>query len=153
MLNAFGLLCWDHVVITTALDLNGEFTGQSKRVIEGKMEEARGGVLFIDEACKLGEGSYGPEVMVKLLGMLTEPEYSSSKTIVILGGYEEDMQRMLSRNAGLASRFTERIHFSNTWSCSEQCGYEEDRQRMLSCNSGMASRLHRAHPLLQQLVQ
>jgi hypothetical protein len=29
---------------------------------------------------------------------------------------------MLSRNAGLASRFTERIHFSNSWSCSEQCG-------------------------------
>jgi hypothetical protein len=119
MLNAFGVLASDHVVVTTALDLTGEYIGQSKKVIEGKMEEARGGVLFIDEAYKLGEGSYGSEVMVKLLGMLTEPEYNNGKTIVILGGYGEDMQRMLSRNAGMASRFNERIHFSN-WS-SEQC--------------------------------
>lgn len=119
MLNAFGVLASDHVVITSALDLTGEYVGQSKKVIEGKMEEARGGVLFIDEAYKMGEGSYGDEVMVKLLGMLTEPEYNNGKTIVILAGYQRDMDRMLSRNAGMASRFNERIHFAD-WS-EEQC--------------------------------
>jgi hypothetical protein len=50
------------------------------------MQEARGGVLIIGEAYKLGEGSYGSDVVVKLLGMLTEPEDNNGKTIVILGG-------------------------------------------------------------------
>jgi SpoVK/Ycf46/Vps4 family AAA+-type ATPase/energy-coupling factor transporter ATP-binding protein EcfA2 len=113
MLHALGVLASDHVVLTTALDLTGQFTGQSKKVIEGKMEEARGGVLFIDEAYKLGEGQYGDEVMVKLLGMLTEPEYCGGKTIVILAGYDVDMHRMLARNAGMASRFSESVNFAD----------------------------------------
>jgi AAA+ superfamily predicted ATPase len=118
MLHALGVLASDHVVLTTALDLTGQFTGQSKKVIEGKMEEARGGVLFIDEAYKLGEGQYGDEVMVKLLGMLTEPEYSGGKTIVILAGYDADMYTMLARNAGMASRFTECMHFAD-WTAAQ----------------------------------
>jgi hypothetical protein len=95
------------------VDLTGQYLGQSKKVIEAKMEEARGGVLFIDEAYKLGEGQYGDEVMVKLLGMLTEPEYCGGKTIVILAGYDADMHRMLARNAGMASRFSESVNFAD----------------------------------------
>jgi replication-associated recombination protein RarA len=113
MLDALGVLASDHVVLTTALDLTGQYLGQSKKVIEAKMEEARGGVLFIDEAYKLGEGQYGDEVMVKLLGMLTEPEYCGGKTIVILAGYDADMHRMLARNAGMASRFSESVNFAD----------------------------------------
>jgi replication-associated recombination protein RarA len=113
MLHALGVLASDHVVLTTALDLTGQYLGQSKKVIEAKMEEARGGVLFIDEAYKLGEGQYGDEVMVKLLGMLTEPEYCGGKTIVILAGYDADMHRMLARNAGMASRFSESVNFAD----------------------------------------
>jgi SpoVK/Ycf46/Vps4 family AAA+-type ATPase len=118
MLHALGVLASDHVVLTTALDLTGQFTGQTKKVIEGKMEEARGGVLFIDEAYKLGEGQFGDEVMVKLLGMLTEPEYCGGRTIVILAGYDADMHTMLARNAGMASRFSECMHFAD-WTAAQ----------------------------------
>jgi SpoVK/Ycf46/Vps4 family AAA+-type ATPase len=118
MLHALGVLASDHVVLTTALDLTGQYLGQSKKVIESKMEEARGGVLFIDEAYKLGEGQYGDEAMVKLLSMLTEPEYCGGKTIVILAGYDADVDRMLARNAGMASRFSECMHFAD-WTAAQ----------------------------------
>ena len=78
------------------------------------MEAARGGVLFIDEAYELGAASqYSSEAMTTLLGMLTEDEYADGGTIVILAGYEDEMDEMLSRNPGLKSRFTERLHFED----------------------------------------
>jgi hypothetical protein len=49
------------------------------------------------------------EALTKLLSMLTEPEYKS--TIVILAGYQVEMDTMLARNAGLKSRFQERLDF------------------------------------------
>lgn len=39
------------------------------------MDDARGGVLFIDEAYDLGGPGFGREAMNTLLGMMTEPEY------------------------------------------------------------------------------
>jgi AAA+ superfamily predicted ATPase len=75
LLHSFGLLPTDKLVETSALDLTGEFVGQSKSKMQEKMDEARGGVLFIDEAYELGAGSYGCEVMTKLVQLLTDVRY------------------------------------------------------------------------------
>jgi DNA replication protein DnaC len=75
LLHSFGLLPTDKLVETSALDLTGEFVGQSKSKMQEKMDEARGGVLFIDEAYELGAGSYGNEVMTKLVQLLTDQRY------------------------------------------------------------------------------
>ncbi len=75
LLHSFGLLPTCHLVETSALDLTGEFVGQSKSKMQEKMDEARGGVLFIDEAYELGAGSYGNEVMTKLVQLLTDERY------------------------------------------------------------------------------
>jgi SpoVK/Ycf46/Vps4 family AAA+-type ATPase len=75
LLHSFGLLPTDKLVETSALDLTGEFVGQSKSKMQDKMDEARGGVLFIDEAYELGTGSYGNEVMTKLVQLLTDERY------------------------------------------------------------------------------
>jgi SpoVK/Ycf46/Vps4 family AAA+-type ATPase len=75
LLHSFGLLPTDKLVETSALDLTGEFVGQSKSKMQEKMDEARGGVLFIDEAYELGAGSYGSEVMTKLVQLLTDVRY------------------------------------------------------------------------------
>ena len=75
LLHSFGLLPTSNLVQTSALDLTGEFVGQSKSKIQEKMDEARGGVLFIDEAYELGVGSYGNEVMTKLVQLLTDERY------------------------------------------------------------------------------
>lgn len=75
LLHSFGLLPTDKLVETSALDLTGEFVGQSKSKMQEKMDEARGGVLFIDEAYELGVGSYGSDVMTKLVQLLTDQRY------------------------------------------------------------------------------
>jgi hypothetical protein len=75
LLHSFGLLPTSNLVQTSALDLTGEFVGQSKSKMQEKMDEARGGVLFIDEAYELGAGSYGNEVMTKLVQLLTDERY------------------------------------------------------------------------------
>ena len=41
--------------------------GQTKTKVEEKLNCARGGVLFIDEAYELGKGMYGVEAMTSLV--------------------------------------------------------------------------------------
>jgi Cdc6-like AAA superfamily ATPase len=113
LLYAFGLLATDSVVETSGLGLTGQYVGQTKKAVEEKMEEARGGVLFIDEAYELGSGAYGAEAMTQLLAMLTMDQYKDGKTVVILAGYKEQIDEMLNRNEGLKSRFDETIHFGD----------------------------------------
>ena len=85
-----------------------------EQLVAEAMGRARGGVLFIDEAYELGVGSYGREAQTKLLELLTADEYKTS-TVVIMAGYEEDINEMLARNPGLKSRFTETLKFPD-WS-------------------------------------
>jgi len=113
LLYAFGLLATDSVVETSGLGLTGQYIGQTKKAVEEKMEEARGGVLFIDEAYELGRGAYGEEAMTQLLAMLTMDEYKDGKTVVIMAGYKVEIDKMLNRNQGLKSRFDDYIHFED----------------------------------------
>lgn len=104
ILHAYGMLARPDVIVTTGEGMTGEFVGQTKKNVEEKMQAARGGVLFVDEAYDLGKGKFGQEAMNTLLAMLTEPEFKG-KTVVVLAGYKEDMHEMLSRNPGMKSRF------------------------------------------------
>ncbi len=54
------------------LDLTGEYLGQTKKKVEEKLNCARGGVLFIDEAYELGKGMYGVEAMTSLVSTKTD---------------------------------------------------------------------------------
>eukprot|EP00966_Prymnesium_polylepis_P042174 979636-Prymnesium_polylepis.1 len=76
------------------------------------MAEAQGGALFIDEAYTLGQGTiYAQEAIDQLVALMTEPEHLH-KTVIILAGYKEPMERMLAAaNEGVRSRFTGRIEF------------------------------------------
>jgi len=50
--------------------------------------------------------------MDELVGLLTQEKFKS-KLIVILAGYDQDMNRLMAVNSGLASRFPEHIQFRN----------------------------------------
>ena len=96
-----------------AQELIGQYVGQSAPLVTAKMEEARGAVLFIDEAYGLdaSKGSpYAKDAMEMLLSNMTDPKYEG-KMVVILAGYTHHMSELLSSNPGLHRRFTERLEF------------------------------------------
>ena len=69
--------------------------------------------MFIDETYVLGKGSFGDEAVGHWLNNLTLPEFMDGDTVVILAGYENDMHKMLEKNAGLKSRFTSYVKFKD----------------------------------------
>ena len=109
-----GLLADCRVVEVKAQDLLGSYVGQTKDVVNSKMTEARGGVLFIDEAYGLNPTntrcSFAMEARDTLLANLTNPAYMG-KMVVIIAGYEDHIAALLASNPGLRSRFTAQMRF------------------------------------------
>lgn len=72
--------------------------------------KAYGGVLFIDEAYTIIDGSsaYGKEVIGTLI---KEMEDNRDRLIIILAGYKNDMKRLLDTNEGFKSRIKEYLEF------------------------------------------
>ena len=74
------------------------------------LERALGKVLFVDEAYRLGEGRFASEAIDELVDVITKPKFFG-KVVVILAGYDNDMNRLMAANPGLSSRFSEEIIF------------------------------------------
>ena len=79
------------------------------------LEEAKGNVLFIDEAYNLNTGSddrkdFGFRVLDSLLTVLTQP---NPDMLIIFAGYEKEMDDMLNSNPGLQGRFPYRYQFDD----------------------------------------
>lgn len=91
-------------------DLVGEYLGHTARLTEKAIEEALGGVLFIDEAYSLGNGngkkidSYSKECIDTINQALTERK---GQFICIIAGYKEELEKsFFSVNPGLKRRFS-----------------------------------------------
>ena len=115
MFNMLGLLPDDHVVECTPKDLTTGYAGQAAIKTTEILEQSRGSVLFIDEAYQLNPergGAYMNEVVDELCAKLTDVEFKG-KLLVLLAGYDADMDKMLAVNPGLKSRFAERIAFQD----------------------------------------
>ena len=107
-----GILSSKEVVECSASDLVGQYVGQTGPKTRKQFERALGRVLFIDEAYRLGEGHFAKEAMDELVGILTHEKFRG-KLIVILAGYDQEMNDLLQVNTGLTSRFPEEIVFPN----------------------------------------
>lgn len=94
----------------SASDLVGQYVGHTGPKTKKVFEKALGRVLFIDEAYRLGEGKFAQEAMDELVGLLTHEKFIG-KVVVILAGYDRDMNRLMGVNTGLSSRFPETITF------------------------------------------
>jgi stage V sporulation protein K len=83
------------------------YEGQSAIKVVDVLKQARGGVLFLDEAHSLqreGRDPFGIEAVDTLVPYL---ENWRKELVVILAGYESDMKAFFARtNKGLSSRFT-----------------------------------------------
>ncbi|OQE43716.1 hypothetical protein PENCOP_c003G04699 [Penicillium coprophilum] len=105
-----GLLASSEVVETSATDLVGQYIGQTGPKTQQVLERGLGKVLFIDEAYRLAEGNFAKEAMDEIVDGITKPRFAQ-KMIIILAGYDEDINRLMSINLGLTSRFPESLQF------------------------------------------
>lgn len=90
------------------------YVGQTATQTQEVIEQALGGILFIDEAYTLtvnkGEGDFGQEAVDTLLKAM---EDHRSEFIVIVAGYTDLMNQFLESNPGLRSRFSNMIYFDD----------------------------------------
>ena len=107
-----GILGSAEVIECSASDLVGQYVGQTGPKTKKLFEKALGKVLFVDEAYRLSQGHFAQEAIDELVGLITQPTFKS-KLIVILAGYEQDMNNLMSVNTGLSSRFPDQIVFPN----------------------------------------
>ena len=111
---AMGLLTKGHLVETSRKDLVGEYVGHTAPKTNSKINEAMGGLLFIDEAYALVPAgsidSFGKEAITTLLERM---ENDRGKFVVIAAGYKDEMRTFLDSNPGLRSRFTKHIDFED----------------------------------------
>ncbi|KAI9888232.1 MAG: hypothetical protein M1814_000943 [Vezdaea aestivalis] len=107
-----GFLSSNIVDECSASDLVAGFVGQTALKTKEVLEKSLGRVLFIDEAYRLGEGNFATEAINELVDNLTKPQFLG-KMVVILAGYEQDMNSLLQINPGLSSRFSEEVNFTN----------------------------------------
>jgi SpoVK/Ycf46/Vps4 family AAA+-type ATPase len=111
---AFGLLDTPHVTEAQRASLVGEYLGATAIKTNDLVDAALGGALFIDEAYSLvneGDGQsdrFGNEAVQALL---KRAEDDREDLVIILAGYEKQMETFLTSNPGLASRFATRIKF------------------------------------------
>ncbi|NMO55369.1 AAA family ATPase [Actinoplanes sp. TBRC 11911] len=114
LLTALGVLAGGQLVEVARADLVGEYIGQTAQRTREAFDRARGGVLFIDEAYSLAppdaRQDFGKEAIDTLVKLM---EDHRDEVVVIAAGYEEEIEEFLATNAGLASRFSRRIHFAN----------------------------------------
>ncbi|SFP98575.1 AAA family ATPase [Salibacterium halotolerans] len=111
ILRELGLLKRGHLIVAGRSDLVAEYTGQTAVKTKRKVQEALGGVLFIDEAYALGGAAktdFGREALDTLVEEMTKHE---DNLVVILSGYPGPMEELFQLNPGLESRFKKTFYF------------------------------------------
>ena len=93
-------------------DLVGKYVGWTAKNVKRKFREAKGGVLFIDEAYALLDDShsFGDEAINTIV---QEMENVRKEVIVIFAGYPAPMNDFLERNDGLSSRIAFHVSFED----------------------------------------
>ena len=108
-----GLLSKGHLKEVERADLVGEYIGHTAKNTREAINEALGGILFIDEAYSLARGGardFGKESIDALVkGM----EDNRDDLVVILAGYPREMEAFLQSNPGLNSRFPIKVEFED----------------------------------------
>jgi len=85
------------------------YMGQTGAKVIKEVERAKGGVMFIDEAYNLVTGNhdeFGKEALNTLLAPI---ENNRDDMMVIMAGYEKEMDELLNHNQGLRSRLNTKL--------------------------------------------
>ena len=131
--HGLGLLESGQVVETSRGDLVAGYVGQTAIRTQKKIDQAKGGVLFIDEAYSLApkyEEDFGAEAIATLVKAM---EDNRSQLAVVAAGYEEQMDDFIESNPGLRSRFQTFIAFPN---------YSEDELVEIFANQAASNKVN-----------
>ncbi len=113
---ALGVLERGHMVETDRQGLVAGYVGQTAIKTAERIDEAMGGVLFIDEAYALttsGRGTHGDFGDEAIQTLLKRMEDNRGEFFVFVAGYPEQMEAFLKANPGLASRFDKVLRFED----------------------------------------
>jgi len=107
-----GILSEGNLVETDRSGLVAGYVGQTAIKVHEIVEQAIGGILFIDEAYALAnpdiQNDFGTEAVDTLVKLM---EDNRDNLVIIVAGYTEEMQNFLKSNTGLVSRFNKFIDF------------------------------------------
>lgn len=116
VLHAAGVLSTDKVVEREAKTILSSYVNASGQNMDKAVDEAMGGVLFIDEAYNLlpVPGSQNNTGNEALDALMTRMENDKGKFVVVIAGYADRMDELVRRgNPGLMSRFNKRFHIDD----------------------------------------
>lgn len=112
--SALGLLSKGHLVEVDRSGLVAGYVGQTAIKTQEVIQNALGGVLFIDEAYSLApekaDKDFGQEAIDTILKAM---EDHRDDFVVIVAGYASLMPRFIDSNPGLKSRFNKYLHFDD----------------------------------------
>ncbi len=106
-----GVVDRGHLVETDRSGLVAGYVGQTAPLVVARFDEADQGMLLIDEAYSLvrgGERDFGREAIDAIVKLI---EDRRDRVVVVMAGYPDEMDELISSNPGLRSRFPKVIHF------------------------------------------
>ncbi len=103
---SYGLIEKGQLIETSRSELVSQYIGQTAKDTQKKIDEAMGGVLFVDEAYSMyGEGNdFGKEAVDTLIKAM---EDHKGDFICVFAGYKDEMRKLLKSNPGFSSRIKE----------------------------------------------
>lgn len=114
ILHEIGVLSIGHVIELDRSNLTSKYQGEIEQRINEYAEQAKGGILFIDEIYSLyqrgdhgDQGKQGIEVLLKII------EDKREDFVCIGAGYIGEVNEFLGSNPGLLSRFSIHINFDD----------------------------------------
>lgn len=111
MLTSLKVLAGDGFIESTGSRLAHGGVAEVKKHFE-QLENAEGGVYFIDEAYQLAEGhNYGGKTVLDFL--LAEIENLTGKVVFVFAGYRKQMEKFFEHNPGFSSRIPYILKFED----------------------------------------
>ena len=112
--HSLGLLSRGEVICVDRTKIIGRYIGETEENMKQILKEARGNVLFVDEAYTLyskgDDKDFGRHAVECLLDVLSRKD---PDMLIIFAGYEKEMDKLMSMNPGLVGRFPYKFRFTD----------------------------------------
>ncbi len=110
-----GLLSKGHTIVTSRGSYTGKLWGSEEENVRKILKLSQGGVLLIDEAYLLYNADEPRDPCNKILPLMLDllTDERNRDIIVILCGYEKEMNFLLNSNPGIKGRFRNYFYFKD----------------------------------------